>query len=115
MESLEMLAKRDCVPCKKGTPPLKGEALASLAQRLGAAWAVKNGHQLEREYKFKDFAQALEFTNRIGALAESQNHHPDIALAWGKVGVTLWTHSIDGLAEGDFVMAAKIETLPRPG
>jgi 4a-hydroxytetrahydrobiopterin dehydratase len=113
METLETLAKKDCAPCKAGTAPLKGAALSALTKQLGPEWIVKNEHHLERQYKFKDFVQALEFTNRVGALAESQNHHPDIYLAWGKVGITLWTHSIDGLAEGDVVMAAKIETLSR--
>jgi 4a-hydroxytetrahydrobiopterin dehydratase len=114
MDSLETLAQKQCVPCKGGTPPLKGKELDSLARQLGHDWKVIGEHQLEKEFKFKNFAQALEFTNRIGAVAEEQDHHPDIFLAWGKVGVTLWTHSIDGLAEGDFVMAAKIESLPRP-
>ena len=75
---------------------------------------LADGHHLEKQYAFKDFKQALEFTNKVGAVAESQGHHPDIYLAWGKVGITLFTHKIDGLTESDFVMAAKIESLPRP-
>jgi 4a-hydroxytetrahydrobiopterin dehydratase len=71
-------------------------------------------HHLEKQFAFKDFKQALEFTNKVGAVAEDQGHHPDIALAWGKVGITLWTHKIDGLTESDFVMAAKIESIPVP-
>ena len=74
---------------------------------------VVSEHLLEKEYKFKDFAQALAFTNRIGAVAEEQGHHPDIYLAWGKVGVKLWTHKIDGLTESDFFMAAKIESISK--
>jgi 4a-hydroxytetrahydrobiopterin dehydratase len=114
MDGLKTLAEKKCMPCKGGTPPLKGAGLASLHGQLGHDWKVIREHQLEKEFKFKNFAQALEFTNRIGAVAEAEDHHPDIFLAWGKVGITLWTHSIDGLAEGDFVMAAKIESLPRP-
>jgi 4a-hydroxytetrahydrobiopterin dehydratase len=62
-----------------------------------------------REFRFPDFKQALEFVNRVGAIAEQEGHHPDILLAWGKVGITLWTHTIDGLTESDFILAAKID------
>jgi 4a-hydroxytetrahydrobiopterin dehydratase len=68
-------------------------------------------HHLEKEYKFLDFAEALDFTNRVGDLAERQNHHPDIYLAWGKVKVTIWTHKINGLTESDFFFAAKTDIL----
>jgi 4a-hydroxytetrahydrobiopterin dehydratase len=70
---------------------------------------------LEKEFPFKDFREALAFTNEIGELAESQGHHPDIHLAWGKVKVTIWTHKIDGLTESDFVLAAKVDRLPGAG
>jgi 4a-hydroxytetrahydrobiopterin dehydratase len=105
------LAAKQCVPCRGGTPPLKGAALAELHRKLGNGWQVLNEHHLEKEYRFANFREALDFTNQIGELAESNNHHPDIYLAWGKVKVTLWTHKIDGLTESDFVMAAKIEEL----
>ena len=105
------LAEKKCVPCKGGVPPLKGKELAKLAQELKPDWKVVQEHQLEREFKFKDFREALHFTNRVGELAESQGHHPDIYLTWGKVKVTIWTHKIDGLTESDFVLAAKIDQL----
>jgi 4a-hydroxytetrahydrobiopterin dehydratase len=108
------LAEKECVPCKGGVPPLKGDELNALAQRLDPGWQVIGGHHLEREFKFKDFRTALDFTNRVGALAEQQNHHPDIYLAWGKVKLTLWTHKIDGLTESDFVFAAKVSKLAQP-
>lgn len=111
---MNALAQKECVPCKGGIAPLKGEELRKLQQQLGGGWRVVDEHHLEREYSFKNFREALAFTNRVGDLAESQNHHPDIYLAWGKVRITLWTHKIDGLTESDFVMAAKIEDLPRP-
>jgi 4a-hydroxytetrahydrobiopterin dehydratase len=106
------LAKKQCVPCKGGIPPLKGGELAAFAIQLAPGWRVVNEHHLERDFKFPDFRQALAFTNRVGQLAESQNHHPDIYLAWGKVKLTLWTHKIDGLTESDFIFAAKVDTLP---
>lgn len=105
------LAEKECVPCKGGVPPLKGNDLARLRGELNPAWQIVKDHHLEREFKFKDFRQALRFTNRLGELAEEQGHHPDIYLSWGKVKVTLWTHKIDGLTESDFVMAAKIDRL----
>jgi 4a-hydroxytetrahydrobiopterin dehydratase len=78
-------------------------------------WRVVDGHHLEREYTFPDFASALAFTNRVGALAEEANHHPDIYLAWGKVRLTLWTHTANGLTEKDFALAGKIEGLMGEG
>jgi 4a-hydroxytetrahydrobiopterin dehydratase len=105
------LAQKECVPCKGGVPPLKGDQLNNLAEQLGEAWRVIEEHHLEREFKFKDFRAALDFTNRVGELAEQWNHHPDIYLAWGKVKLTLWTHKIDGLTESDFIFAAKVNRL----
>ena len=113
-DTMTELAAKECVPCKGGVPPLAGAELNKLEKELGADWKVANGHHLEKEFKFKNFRDALAFTNQVGELAETQNHHPDIYLAWGKVKITLWTHKIDGLTESDFVMAAKIEALPRP-
>lgn len=107
------LARMDCIPCKAGTPPLQGAALEGLREKLGSGWMVVDDHRLEKEFKFKNFQLALDFTNAVGALAESQNHHPDILLSWGKARITLWTHTVNGLSEADFVLAAKIESLPR--
>jgi 4a-hydroxytetrahydrobiopterin dehydratase len=106
------LAQKECVPCKGGVQPLAGDELKNLAGQLGEAWRVIDEHHLEREFKFKDFRAALDFTNRVGELAEKWNHHPDIYLAWGKVKLTLWTHKIDGLTESDFIFAAKVNQLP---
>lgn len=114
MEAIETLSEKDCVPCKGGVPPLKGAALTELAAQLGHGWEVVDEHHLSKDFKFKDFKRALDFTNDVGALAEAQNHHPDIFLTYGKVGITLWTHKIDGLTESDFVFAAKVESLPTP-
>ena len=109
------LAQQQCIPCRGGVPPLEGEALDALAEELGAGWRVVDGHHLEKEYRFPNFVTALDFVNRVGEMAEEQNHHPDLVLAWGRVVVHIWTHKIDGLTESDFVFAAKAETLHRPG
>lgn len=102
------LAARRCQPCEKGTPPLQGAALAALAAQLDG-WTVVDGHHLEKEYKFRDFKTALDYVNRLGEVAEAEGHHPDVFLAWGKVKVTLWTHSVGGLSENDFILAAKAD------
>ena len=68
-------------------------------------------HHLRREFRLKNFREALDFVNRVGELAEEQAHHPDIELGWGRVGVTIFTHKIDGLTESDFILAAKVEKL----
>jgi len=102
------LASKNCVPCRGGTPPLAGSELDALAKQV-PQWKVVNGHHITRAFTFPDFRQALTFVNKVGELAEQQGHHPDIFLAWGKAEVTTWTHKIDGLSEGDFILAAKID------
>ena len=104
------LADKKCVPCRGGTPALKGAELAALKKDV-PDWTVTNEHHLNREFRFPDFKQALTFVNQVGEIAEQEGHHPDILLAWGKAGITLWTHAIDGLSESDFILAAKIDRL----
>ncbi len=101
------LAKKACVPCRGGVPPLTaGQIKPLLAQVEG--WEAVEDHHLRKSFKFPDFKQALEFVNRVGAIAEREGHHPDILLAWGKAEVSIWTHKINGLTESDFILAAKI-------
>lgn len=106
------LADQECRPCRGGVPPLTEAQIAPLRVQV-PEWDVIERHHLEREFSFPDFASALAFTNRVGELAEQQRHHPDIQLAWGRVGIEIWTHAIDGLTESDFVLAAKIDRLER--
>src|SRR5215468_7588250 len=105
------LAEKECVPCKGGVPPLKGQDLDSLTRELQPGWCVVDEHHLEKEFKFPNFKEALAFTNKVGELAEAQGHHPDIYLAWGKIKLTIWTHKINGLTESDFILAAKADRL----
>jgi len=102
------LAEKMCVPCRGGVPPLTAEQIKPLTSEV-ADWNVVNNHHIEREFKFSDFKTALDFVDKVGAIAEEQGHHPDIYLAWGKARVTIWTHKIDGLTESDFILAAKID------
>jgi 4a-hydroxytetrahydrobiopterin dehydratase len=107
------LASMVCTPCRGGVPPMGHDEIESYLADLGNGWQVIDDHHLKKEYRFTDFAEALAFTNRVGELAESVGHHPDIELGWGRVELTLWTHKIDGLFETDFVFAAKADALER--
>lgn len=102
------LADRKCVPCRGGVPPLKGAELDKLAARL-PLWKVVDEHHLVRTLRFPDFARALEFVNTVGRIAEEQQHHPNVFLAWGRATIEIYTHKIDGLTESDFILAAKID------
>ena len=105
------LYEKKCVACKQGTKPLKGEELNVFYKQINPDWKLIDEHHLKREYAFKNFSQALEFTNQIGQLAEEQRHHPDIFLSWGKVVLTVFTHKIKGLSESDFIFAAKCDQI----
>lgn len=106
------LARRDLKPPRGGEEtPLTGTRLAEFDTLLGNEWLIADEHHLEKVYKFKDFQSALDFTNKVGALAEEVDHHPEICLTWGKAKVTIWTHSIGGLSEADFVFAARADLL----
>lgn len=107
------LIEEACVACRTATDPLTDAEIAELKQEL-ADWVVEERNsekQLERAYKFKNFAQALAFTNDVGELAESEKHHPALLTEWGKVTVTWWTHSIAGLHKNDFILAARTDQL----
>ncbi|MEZ5064662.1 MAG: 4a-hydroxytetrahydrobiopterin dehydratase [bacterium] len=102
------LARKTCVPCRGGVPALSAEQIAEYLPQV-PRWKVVENHHLVREFEFPDFARALAATNRVGRIAEEQGHHPDLFLAWGRLGVKIWTHKIDGLTESDFILAAKID------
>jgi 4a-hydroxytetrahydrobiopterin dehydratase len=103
------LAGQKCKPCQGGTPPLGTDAQALLHEQLHPDWKVVNGHHLSRTFQFPDFVTALDFVNRLGAIAEEEGHHPDLLLKWGSVKADVWTHKIDGLTESDFILAAKAD------
>jgi 4a-hydroxytetrahydrobiopterin dehydratase len=105
---MTQLADKKCVPCRGGVPPLTAEQIKPLLREV-SNWEAVNHHHLNRTFKFQDFKKALDFVNRVGEIAEQEDHHPDIYLAWGKVEVTIWTHKIDGLTESDFIFAAKVD------
>jgi 4a-hydroxytetrahydrobiopterin dehydratase len=105
----DSLADGTCVPCRGGVPPLPEARAADLLKQLEDGWIIVDGHHLTKVYKFDDFAQALAFVDRVGAVAEANGHHPDVHLSWGRVVLDVWTHAIDGLTESDFILAAKCD------
>ena len=112
---IETLAQQTCIPCSGSLPPATPEEIAQMHQEV-AAWqvvAVEDVLQLQRQYHFKNFAQALAFTNEVGAIAETAGHHPSLLTEWGKVSVSWWTHAIGGLHHNDFVMAAKTDEIAK--
>lgn len=107
------LSSKKCIPCRGGISPLKGESLAELYCHLNKNWKIVDEHHLEREFLFKNFQEALAFTNKLGEIAVQEDHHPDILLSYGKVKVLLWTHKIDGLSKSDFILASKYDNVER--
>ena len=105
---MESLASKHCVPCHGGVPRLKGEEAEPLLAQL-EGWQLVDEHHLSKEYKFANFAAALDFVNRVGRVAESEGHHPDIEFGWGYARLKIYTHAIDGLSESDFILAARID------
>lgn len=110
---MEALVHMKCVACRKDAPTVTDDEVAAFLPQV-PAWNLveRDGiKRLERTFRFKNFAQALAFTNRVGELAEAEGHHPAILTEWGKVTVTWWTHVIRGLHRNDFIMAAKTDQL----
>jgi len=105
------LRKLECVPCRGGVPPLGEAKINEYLDQLDENWEVVENHHLRRTFKFPDYAAGLDLVNRVAQLAEQQDHHPNMTLRWGRVTIEIFTHSIDGLTESDFVLAAKIDML----
>ena len=107
------LSQMKCVACRGGDPPLTDQEIKELKPEV-PDWQVIEVDGipcLERVFKFKNFAEALEFTNQVGAIAEEEDHHPKLVTEWGKVSVQWWTHKIKGLHKNDYIMAAKTDLL----
>ena len=105
------LYEKKCVPCEGGIPPLKGEEIEKYKKELHPEWEVEEEHHLKRIFRFKNFQEALEFVNKVGKIAEEENHHPNICFTWGWVEIKIYTHKINGLHENDFILASKIDRI----
>jgi len=105
---MDELAARTCRPIPEGTPRLPPDVTRALLAQLGHGWTVV-GDRLRKTFRFTSFATAVGFVNQVGAIADADDHHPDVALSWGRVAIELWTHTVGGLSESDFIVAAKLE------
>ena len=110
---MSVLTNEKCTACRRDSPHVSDADIQELKPQIPDWTLVERDAipRLERVFRFSNFAEALSFTNRVGALAEAEGHHPAILTEWGQVTVTLWTHKIRGLHRNDFVMAAKIDSL----
>jgi 4a-hydroxytetrahydrobiopterin dehydratase len=108
---MSKLAKKKCVPCEEGGEPLTREEAEKLMTELNDWALIDDAHLLAKSFHFNDFAESMEFVNKIAAIAEEEGHHPDLTISWGDVGVELTTHAMEGLSENDFIMAAKIDEI----
>jgi 4a-hydroxytetrahydrobiopterin dehydratase len=107
----EELASRHCQACGPGTPPVEEARAVELEAQLDPSWARDGTASLRRELRFPNFRDAFGFVARAALLAESQGHHPDLELGWGRVAITLTTHAAGGLTDNDFILAAKLDRL----
>ena len=106
-----LLLSKKCVPCEGGVPPLTEEEVRKLLLQVEGWKADAECTKIFREFKFKDFKQAMGFVDKVAGLAEEEGHHPDIHIHYNRVRLELWTHAIGGLSENDFILAAKINAL----
>lgn len=105
------LIQKKCVPCEGGAKPLGVEEVKSYMSELKTDWEVLDDKKITREFKFKDFKEAMVFVNKVADITNQEDHHPDISIHYNKVEILLWTHAISGLSENDFIVAAKIEQI----
>ena len=108
------LAEKKCVPCEGNIPPFKVEEIHSYLKKVDG-WSVKedglDGYHLIKDFKFENFLKSQDFVNKVGEIAEEEGHHPDIWFGWGYAKIKIYTHAIKGLAESDFILAAKIDKI----
>ena len=108
------LANKKCIPCEGNIPPFNSEEIHKYLKKVDG-WDVKSNedknYYLIKNFKFENFKESLNFTNKVSEIAEQENHHPDISFGWGYCSIKIFTHAIKGLAESDFILAAKIDNI----
>jgi 4a-hydroxytetrahydrobiopterin dehydratase len=105
------LKEKKCKPCEGGVPPLKTDEIEKYKNELQTDWEIIDDKKIRKSFKFKNFREALDFANKVGEIAEEEQHHPDLHVYYGKVTIDLSTHAIGGLSENDFILASKTENL----
>jgi 4a-hydroxytetrahydrobiopterin dehydratase len=109
----EELRRKKCLPCEGGVPPLSADEVKAHRAAVPAWELTADGKRIRRQWRVKDFATGLDFFQRVGQIAEAEDHHPDLYLeGYRNVTIELWTHAVNGLTLNDFILAAKIDTLP---
>lgn len=106
------MSTKHCIPCEGKIEPVKGQEISFRLMGL-PGWRSYDDHHISKIFNFGDFKSALEFTNEIGKIAEAENHHPEIFLTWGRVEVKIYTHSVNGLTENDFILAELIDGIDK--
>ena len=109
----EPLAKKRCIPCEKGVPPLTRQDAEGLLKKLNDWMLIDEAKMLAKSFRFKNFVESMKFVNKVAEIAEEEGHHPDITISYNAVGLELTTHAIDGLSENDFILAAKIDEIKK--
>lgn len=108
----EALDNKHCIPCEGGVEPYTPDIAQEMLRHLSPGWMlIDDAHLLVREYRFKNFAEAMAFANKVAALAEAEQHHPDLAIGYGSLSIELTTHAAGGLTENDFILATKIDKI----
>jgi len=109
--NLSPLREEKCQACEGYVEPLGVDEIKHYQDEINSAWQLNDKGHLIRQYKFKNFREALDFANRVGALAEEEGHHPNLSIGWGRCTIELWSHNIKGLSKNDFILSAKIDAL----
>ena len=105
------LSKKKCVPCEGGIPPLNEKEVSELKKQISSDWKVSDNSKISKEFMFVNYRHTIDFVNKVADIAEEEGHHPVLHIFFGRVVVELWTHSVNGLSENDFILAAKIDKL----
>ena len=105
------LSDKKCVTCEGGVPPLSETEIKTYLSQIKEGWKAMDSKKIQKEFKFGDFKEAMEFVNKVAVIAEQEGHHPDIHIFYNTVKIELWTHAIEGLSENDFILAAKVDKI----
>jgi 4a-hydroxytetrahydrobiopterin dehydratase len=105
------LSKKKCIPCEGGIPPLTGKEITEYKKQISADWNVTDNNKISKEFYFVSYRHTMDFINKVADIAEEEGHHPVLHIYFGRAVAELWTHSINGLSENDFILAAKIDKL----
>jgi 4a-hydroxytetrahydrobiopterin dehydratase len=105
------LSKKKCVPCEGGIPPLNEKEISGYKKQISAEWKVIKNSKISKEYFFVSYRHTIDFVNKVADIAEEEGHHPVLHVYFGRIEIELWTHSVNGLSENDFILAAKIDKI----